>query len=83
MGYLDTVPVSQIGVSQRKLHMDYVQELVDSAHPDDWEPIEISQSFRHKTKPFVVVDGHHRCKAARLLGLKTVSCLYLYSHELY
>ncbi len=26
MGYLDTVPVSQIGVSQRKLHMDYVQE---------------------------------------------------------
>jgi ParB-like chromosome segregation protein Spo0J len=80
MGYLDTVPVSQIGVSQRKLHMEYVQELVDSAHPDDWEPNEISQSFRHKTKPFVVVDGHHR-KAARLLGLKTVSCLYLYSHE--
>jgi len=83
MGYLDTVPVSQIGVSQRKLHMDYVQELVDSANPDDWEPNEISQSFRHKTKPFVVVDGHQRFKAARLLGLKTVSCLYLYSHELY
>ena len=83
MGYLDTVPVSQIGVSQRKLHMDYVQELVDSAHPDDWKPNEISQSFRHKTKPYVVVDGHQRFKAACLLGLKTVSCLYLYSHELY
>ena len=81
MGYLDTVPVSQIWVSQRKLYMDYVQDLVDSANPDDWEPIEISQSFRHKTKPFVVVDGHHRCKAVRLLGLETVSWLYLYPHE--
>jgi ParB-like chromosome segregation protein Spo0J len=81
MGYLDTVPVSQIGVSQRKLHRDYVQELVESAHPDDWEPIEISRSFRHKTKPFVVVDGHHRCKAVRLLGLETVSCPYLYPYE--
>jgi hypothetical protein len=73
-----TLPVSYLRLNYIELDYAWVEKLVFDNAPDVWEPISVIQRGK---RAYIVKDGNHKTMAAKLLGLKKVSCELLVIQE--
>lgn len=68
----------QLGATKKQMRKEHIQRIVALMRsPDSWDPLQICDGSEDEGARFLYLDdGHHRLRAALVLGLPSLPILY-------